>query len=93
MGSLDGKVAIVTVAAQGIGLAYARHLATCGATVVLADLDETGATANAEKLVADGGFAWGAAVDIADADQCRTLADDVVARTDRIDVRVNNAAM
>ena len=36
---------------------------------------------------------WGAGVDIADADQCRTLADDVVARTDRIDVLVNNAAI
>ena len=93
MGSLDGKVAIVTGAAQGIGAAYARHLATCGATVVLADVDEQLVAQTAEKIAADGLNAWGAGVDIADPERCDALVLDVVARSERIDVLVNNAAI
>ena len=93
MGSLDGKVAIVTGAAQGIGAAYARHLATCGATVVLADVDEQLVAQTAEKIAADGFSAWGAGVDIADPERCDALISDVVARSERIDVLVNNAAI
>ena len=93
MGSLDGKVAIVTGAAQGIGAAYARHLATCGATVVLADVDEQLVAQTAEKIAADGFSARGAGVDIADPQRCDALVSDVVARSERIDVLVNNAAI
>jgi NAD(P)-dependent dehydrogenase (short-subunit alcohol dehydrogenase family) len=93
VGTLDGKVAIVTGAGQGIGAAYARHLAGCGATVVLADIDENLAAQAAEKIAADGATAWAAGVDIADPDQCRLVAADVVERTGRIDVLVNNAAI
>jgi len=93
VGSLDGKVAIVTGAAQGIGAAYARHLATCGATVVLADVDEQLVAQTAEKIAADGLNAWGAGVDIADPERCDALVLDVVARSERIDVLVNNAAI
>jgi NAD(P)-dependent dehydrogenase (short-subunit alcohol dehydrogenase family) len=93
VGTLDGKVAIVTGAAQGIGAAYARHLAGCGATVVLADLEENLAARTAEKLVADGATAWAAGVDIADADQCRLLVSGAVDRAGQVDVLVNNAAI
>jgi len=93
VGSLDGKVAIVTGAAQGIGAAYARHLATCGATVVLADIDDDLVAQTAEKIAADGLGAWAAGVDIADPDRCHALVSDVVERSGQVDVLVNNAAI
>jgi NAD(P)-dependent dehydrogenase (short-subunit alcohol dehydrogenase family) len=93
VGTLDGKVAIVTGAAQGIGAAYATHLAGCGATVVLADLDENLAAQTAEKITAGGTPPRAAGVDIADPDRCRALVADVVDRSGRIDILVNNAAV
>ena len=93
MGTLDGKVAVVTGAAQGIGAAYARHLAQCGSTVVLADIDENLAEGTAEAVAAGGATAWAAGVDIADPDQCRVLVSDVLDRTGRLDILVNNAAI
>ena len=50
VGSLEGKVAVVTGAAQGIGAVYARHLARCGAVAVLADIDETSARAQSGAI-------------------------------------------
>jgi len=93
VGTLDGKVAVVTGAAQGIGAAYARHLAQCGSTVVLADIDENLAEGTAEAVAAGGATAWAAGVDIADPDQCRVLVSDVLDRTGRLDILVNNAAI
>jgi NAD(P)-dependent dehydrogenase (short-subunit alcohol dehydrogenase family) len=87
---MKGKVAIVTGAAQGIGAAYARHLASLGATVLVADLDEAGAKETAAGI---GGTAKAAHVDIADPDACETLANEVVAKDGRIDILVNNAAI
>jgi 3-oxoacyl-[acyl-carrier protein] reductase len=90
VGTLDGRVAIVTGAGHGIGAVYARHLVGCGATVVVADLDESAAKETAAGI---GDRAWAASVDIADPAACAALAADVGAREDRLDILVNNAAI
>ncbi|WCB95232.1 2,3-dihydro-2,3-dihydroxybenzoate dehydrogenase [Baekduia alba] len=66
-GELDGAVALVTGAAGGIGAAVVRTLAVRGAAVAAADRDGDAATALAEAVVADGGTAFGARVDVTDA--------------------------
>ncbi|MDQ1432661.1 MAG: 3-oxoacyl-[acyl-carrier protein] reductase [Actinomycetota bacterium] len=91
--SLEGKVAVVTGAAQGIGAVYARHLARAGAVVVLADIEEAVATDQADAIGADGLRAWAAGVDIADPHGCVALIDQVVEREGKVDILVNNAAI
>jgi NAD(P)-dependent dehydrogenase (short-subunit alcohol dehydrogenase family) len=91
--SLEDKVAVVTGAAQGIGAVYARHLASVGATVVLADIDEAAASDQAQVITTDGRPAWAAGVDIADPDACGALIDQVVEREGCVDILVNNAAI
>ncbi len=86
-GSLDGKVAIVTGGAQGIGHAIARGLAAEGARIVVADVNRAGEAAEAF----DGGI--GLTVDVADESQVDQMADDVVERCGRIDILVNNAGL
>jgi NAD(P)-dependent dehydrogenase (short-subunit alcohol dehydrogenase family) len=90
--SLDGKVAIVTGAAEGIGATYAGHLASLGAAVYLADIAEQEAKETAARLQSDGADAIGVRVDITDPDSCAALADQVVAERGQIDILVNNAA-
>jgi 3-oxoacyl-[acyl-carrier protein] reductase len=90
---LDGKVAIVTGAAHGIGAAYARRLAEDGASVVVADLDHAAAQAVADALERDGFAALAVHCDIADAASTEQLATAAFERFGRIDVLVNNAAM
>jgi NAD(P)-dependent dehydrogenase (short-subunit alcohol dehydrogenase family) len=88
MGRLDGRVAVITGAGSGIGLATVRRFAAEGATVVCVDIDaEAGAAAAAEV---DG---EAVACDVADAGQVRDLFDGVVARHGRVDIAFNNAGI
>jgi NAD(P)-dependent dehydrogenase (short-subunit alcohol dehydrogenase family) len=86
-GLLDGRVAIVTGAAQGIGNAIAKGLAAEGARIVVADLNRA-AQAAAEF---EGGV--GLAVDVGDETQVAQMTRDVVDRCGRIDILVNNAGL
>jgi NAD(P)-dependent dehydrogenase (short-subunit alcohol dehydrogenase family) len=85
-GALDGKVAVVTGAAQGIGNAIARGLAAEAARVVVADLQR--AEEAARPL---GGV--GLTVDVSDESQVERMVEDVLERCGRIDILVNNAGL
>jgi 3-oxoacyl-[acyl-carrier protein] reductase/pyridoxal 4-dehydrogenase len=87
MGKLDGRVAIVTGAAQGIGKAIADKLAEEGATVVVADINGEGA----ERAAPPGGL--GLRVDVSSEEQVQGMVDDAVSRFGRLDVLVNDAAI
>lgn len=90
---LQGKVAVVTGAAQGIGLEIARTLFQHGAQVVLADLDEE-ATRGAVEEVAGASADCGSAVcDVTSEDQMRSLIANTVRDFGRLDVFVNNAGI
>ncbi len=86
--SLNGKTAIVTGAAQGIGQAIATRFSHCGARVVIADIDETLGIAAAADLGEGVVFEH---CDISQAGNVESLVDRVVDRFDRIDILVNNA--
>ena len=87
---LEGKVAIVTGAAAGIGLAYARRFLAEGARVVISDVVDP-APAAARLGVPERVLAR--RVDVTDAGAMRALAQDTMTRFHRLDVLVNNAAV
>jgi 3-hydroxybutyrate dehydrogenase len=89
MAELDGRVALVTGAARGIGHAIAEGLAADGAAVAVADLDLEGARRVAASLP----DAIGLAADVADPADCRRLVSDVIDQRGRVDILVNNAGM
>ncbi|TCK21840.1 SDR family NAD(P)-dependent oxidoreductase [Pseudonocardia endophytica] len=92
-GLLDGRVAVVTGAANGLGRAYARRLAERGASVVVADLDEEGAQHVAAGIGREGGTAMAVPVDVGDGALVEAMATAAAARFGRIDILVNNAAI
>ena len=87
------KVAIVTGAGRGIGRAYADCLAAAGASVVVADIDESGAEEVAGAIESVGGRAIAVRVDVADQDSTARMADSAVKAFGGIDYLVNNAAV
>src|SRR6266511_1063287 len=91
--TLDGRVAIVTGAARGLGRAFSLALSDAGASVAAADIDLAGANATAEMIAAAGGQALAVAVDVSDEAATRRMADTTLERWGRIDILVNNAAL
>jgi NAD(P)-dependent dehydrogenase (short-subunit alcohol dehydrogenase family) len=89
---LEGKVAIVTGAAQSIGLAIARRYAEEGAKVVLADINAEKVSEAAQAIAADGHEALGVATDVASSEQVDRLFEQALERFDDVDIMVNNAA-
>lgn len=89
----SGKVALVTGAAAGMGLATARAFAEAGASVVLADFREDLIYAEAEKLMAAGRRAIAARCDVSDDAQVAAMVDRAVAEFGRLDAAFNNAGV
>jgi 3-oxoacyl-[acyl-carrier protein] reductase len=90
---LEGRVAVVTGAGQGIGRAYAEALAACGAALVVADVNEPAAKDVAEAISDVGGTAHAVAVDVSAAENTLALAAEVRARFGECHIVVNNAAI
>ena len=91
MARLDGKTAIVTGSAQGIGAAYAAALAGEGARVVVADIADPSPLINAIERA--GGQAIGIRADISDPDAVADMVRQTLGAYGQIDVLVNNAAI
>ena len=89
--NLEGKVAIITGAARGLGKEYAERLALEGAAVVVGDVRDCGETVAA--IEGAGGRAVGVTLDVADATSCEVAAKAAEDNFGRIDVLVNNAAL
>jgi len=91
--SLDKKVALVTGAASGIGLATARAYAAAGASVVLADLNTDAVQAAANDLIAEGYNVKAVTCNAANLDEVEAMIQETVATFGRLDIAFNNAGI
>ena len=93
LSSMQGKTALVTGAASGIGLETALAFARRGADLVICDLDEVGLGAAAERIEGLGRNVFTRRVDVASAHEMRAFAADVHQHVEAVDVLMNNAGV
>jgi NAD(P)-dependent dehydrogenase (short-subunit alcohol dehydrogenase family) len=91
--SFENKVALVTGAASGLGLATAKAFAEAGASVVLADWDEKEVQAAAKGLADEGRRALAVRCDVSDDAQVEAMVHQTVAAFGRLDAAYNNAGI
>ncbi|GJE03108.1 SDR family NAD(P)-dependent oxidoreductase [Methylobacterium isbiliense] len=90
---LDGRVALLTGAARGIGLAEAEALAAEGCRIVVSDRDAEAAAEAAARLAEAGHPAWSLGCDVTDEAAVAAMLEAVAAREGRLDILVNNAGV
>ncbi len=93
MGKLDGKVAVVTGAASGLGRASAMRFASEGSAVVIADLNSQGGELIVSEIAAAGGRAVYQRTDVTSENDIRSLIDRATREYGRLDVTYNNAGV
>ena len=93
MENWKGKVALITGAASGIGLAAANAFAQAGASVALADWDEKAVQTAASQLAAQGYSTLAIVCDVANDEQVEAMIQQTVARFGRLDAAYNNAGV
>lgn len=93
MKGLEGRVAVITGAASGVGSGIAEVLAQEGAAVALLDLDHAGADALARRLREDGARARAIAADVVDRDAVENAVAEIVAEWERVDILAANAGI
>lgn len=89
--SFEGKVAIITGAASGMGLLSAQELAKDGAKIILVDINAAAVEAAAERIRKSGAEAIGLQVDIRKFDEVQKAADTALAKFGRVDLLLNFA--
>jgi len=93
MASLDGKVALITGAASGIGKAIAELYAKNGAAVAIADINQQAADAAAAQIKASGGKAVGIEMDVTNEDAVNAGTDKAAATFGNLDILISNAGV
>ena len=93
MADLEGRIALVTGASQGIGRACALELARAGATVVLAARNQAKLADVAEEIASSGGQAAAFALDVSSEESIKEGAKAVLAQFGKVEVLVNNAGI
>ncbi|MCH7734305.1 MAG: SDR family NAD(P)-dependent oxidoreductase, partial [Chloroflexi bacterium] len=91
MGNFDGKVAVVTGGALGIGGATCRRLAADGASVVIADIADDAAEANRQRITEAGGVAIAIHADVGVSADVKAMIQRAVDEYGRLDILVQNA--
>ena len=91
--SFENKVALVTGAGSGLGLATAKAFAASGASVVLADWNEQSAHSAADELIRKGYKAYAIRCDVSDDAQVEAMVERTVATFGRLDAAYNNAGV
>src|SRR3989338_5305229 len=89
--SLSNKIGIITGSAQGIGATMARKLASLGASIVLADINESGCRTVVDQIEEAGGVAEVFPVDLGNDQQLQALADFTFKKFSKIDFLINSA--